>query len=80
MIPILRDIWGSRRQTAGLGSPSTGIIYHKILQLELELQSGSTDNSQLSPGHSDNISHQTRAGRPVRHPNKYKDFCKMKTL
>lgn len=42
---------------------------------ELELQSGSVDNSQPSAGQSDSISHQTRAGRPVRPPNKYKDFC-----
>lgn len=35
-----------------------------------ELQSGSIDNSQPSPEHSDNISHQTRAGRPVRPPLK----------
>lgn len=35
-----------------------------------ELQSRNIDNSKTSPGHSNNISQQTRAGRPVRPPLK----------
>lgn len=42
---------------------------------ELELLSGSIDNSQPYPGNSNIISHQTKAGQSVRPPEKYRDFC-----